>query len=349
MAKGKRITIIDVAREAGVSAGTVSRAMNNSAKVNPTIHRRIMNVIERLGYEPNSFAQNLRGQVMRTVGCLVSDLSNPLHGVFLTAVEQRLHAAGLMMVVANSHNLEQREREAISLFRRRRVDGLILTFGDERSEVVRQVLPRIDSPVVILDRDVAQPKQCDLIQVDHRTGAYQATKHLLELGHRRIALLTPPPTIWPGRERIAGFRAAHEQAGAKVDEKLIRILDAATPLAYSEAKEIIGANSPPTAIICLGTQMLSGVVSALSSAFMKIPEDISLIGIGDTDLVRLHSPPITTVRWDIPALGRMAAEMLLSRLDGTTTAEPRRVMFPTEFVQRASCTQPRRGKSTTSA
>lgn len=184
----------------------------------------------------------------------------------------------------------------------------------------------------------------DVVGPDHRTGAHEATRHLIELGHRRIALMSPSAVIRPGRERLLGYRQALAEMGLPYDPELAVMLDASGgEMAFSAAKSMLGRKDRPTAIICLGTQILAGLMSAIAALGISIPDELSLVGIGDTELVRLSTPSITAVRWDIAQCGRWAAQMMLTRLRDPEHAGPYRMLeVPAEMVLRRSCMAPTR-------
>lgn len=333
----KRITVMDVARAAGVSQGTVSRVLTGKNWVSDDVRVKVESAARTLGYVPNALAQNLKAQRSRTVAALVSDISNPLHGVFLAAAEEALRPAGYMLLVASTYSRLDQELALLSFFRSGRADGLLIAQIDETSTQTQEALRATGLPIVFHDRESGGLG--DTVIVDHRAGALAATNHLLELGHRRIAVLTTPAVIRPGRERIAGYEHALKGAKIKFDASLVRGLGASSELSFSETKALLDLPDPPTAIICLGTRMLAGVLEAVASAGLSVPGQISIVGVGDTDLVRLHTPPITSVRWDIAHCGRLAAEMLIERMALPSSEEPqpaRARHVPVEFVIRRS-------------
>lgn len=338
----KRVTVLDVAKHAGVSQGSVSRVITGKNWVSDEVRARVEEAVKALGYVPNAMAQGLKARRTNTVAAIVSDMSNPLHAEFLVAAENELRAAGYLLVTASTHNRLNDEMALLSLFRAGRADGLIVALSNESHQKSYAALRDTGLPVVFHDRE---PRGVgDAVLVDHRAGAYAATQHLIALGHHRIAILTPPSVIRPGRERLAGYCQALQDAGIEHDPVLVRSLDATSDLAFSEVKSLLATRTPPTAIITLGTRMLAGVLDAAASAGLKVPNDISVIGIGDTDLLRLHTPPITSVRWDITQCGRLAAQLLLDRLGETVTAatSPRDRYVSVELVLRNSTGVPRK-------
>jgi LacI family transcriptional regulator len=336
----KRVTVLDVARRAGVSQGSVSRVLTGKNWVSDDVRARVEEAARALGYVPNAMAQGLKARRTNTVAALVSDMSNPLHGEFLAAAEEVLGAAGYLLLVASSHGRTDRELALVSAFGSGRVDGLLVAHSDETDAATTGALQATGLPLVFHDRESGELG--DAVVADHQAGAYAATRHLLDLGHVRIAVLTPPAVVRPGRERLVGHARALAEAGIAHDPQLVRSLGASSDLSFSEVKGLLALKQPPTAVICLGTRMLAGVLTAVDSAGLRIPDDLSLVGIGDTDLLRLHAPPITSVRWDIAHCGRLAASLLLERLGAAQDAQlgPRIRHVPVELVLRQSTAPP---------
>lgn len=329
-----RATIRDVAKAAGVSLGTASRALNRAGRVSEEAVASVTKAARMLGYEPDAVAQSMRTRSTGSVGLLVSDFSNPLYAHIITAVEGAMQAAGYTLLLANTHNDAKREKSLIDMFRRRRVDGLILCpCAEESPKLLEQLAAEL--PVVAIDRDI--PASGTGVHVDHFHGALQATRYLLDLGHTEIALLTPGSMLRPGRDRIAGFKDAFRARGLAPAAKLIRAERSAMEFAFSETLALLSSTERPTAFLCLGTRILAGVLQALRHSGRTLPEEISVIGIGDTDLSRLFSPAITTLTWDLDTVGKGAAELLLKRLDQEREIEPERIVVMTQLILRESC------------
>ena len=335
MKKKTRASIRDVAQAAGVSLGTASRALNRSGHVSAAAIAAVSQAAQRLGYQPDAIAQSMRTRSTGVVGLLVSDFANPLYARVITAVEARLQLGGYALLLANTHNDARREKTLIELFRRRRVDGLVLGPCESENPQMLDRLADEHLPVVALDRDFGP--QCSGVQVDHFHGALQATRYLLNLGHSRIALLTPGSVLRPGRERIAGFRDAFSERGLQPDPRLIRAERSSMEFAFSEALSLLSSTQAPTAFVCLGTRILSGVLQGLRHSGRSVPEEISVISVGDTDLSQLFSPAITALTWDLDAVGTAVAELLLRRLQPEPALEPERIFITTQLVLRESC------------
>lgn len=332
--KKQRVSIRDVAAAAGVSLGTASRALNRSGHVKEATVLAVNKAARELGYRPDSVAQSMRTRSTRTIGLLVSNIANPLYGHIIDALESTLRAAGYTLLLANTRNDAQYEKRLIDSYRQKRVDGLILTpCGEENPDFLAQLAQEL--PLVVIDKDIHEG--CAGVHVDHYQGALQATRYLLGLGHRRIALMTPAISLRPGRERELGFRKAFEEFGVAPDERLIRSERTAMEFAFSEALSLLCAPQAPTAFLCLGTRILSGVLQALRHSGKHIPQQVSVIGIGDTDLSRLFMPSITTLNWDLESVGRCAAELLLRHIDQAQMPDPNRLVITNELLLRDSC------------
>jgi LacI family transcriptional regulator len=331
-------TIVDVARKAGVSLGTVSRVINEKASVRPPLRERVLDAARSLGYVPNFAAQSMRTQSTRAVGLMVSDVSNPLFASTVSATEEVLYRSGYNMILTNSRDRPETEKEIITLFQRRRFDGMIVTLSKEDDPTILKLLAETSMPKVLLERECALP--IDSVATDHYSGVLQATSYLLELGHRRIGLVTVTQAALPGRARGQGYIAAHRKAGVPVDASLASFDGFLPDAGYHAAYRMLVGPKPPTAIIA-GANQMPGVLKAVRSLKLPVPKRLSLITIGDTDVASLHQPPLTAIRWELQKVGAAAAELLLARLNGTVEeSRPRRIVLPTELVLRQSCAAP---------
>jgi LacI family transcriptional regulator len=297
-----------------------------------------MRAVTRLGFEPSSAAQALRSRATNTIGCLVSDIANPLYGELVNGAEKELQRAGYVLMLGVSRHEEERETAFVSTVRRRRMDGLLLFAGDNTHDSFAAALAKLELPCVGIDREVTgAPMVC----ADHRGGGYEITRYLIGLGHRRIALLSGPASLAPSQERVAGYKQAHAEASIAADPALIRPQAHGSSAAFSDVCQLLRSPNRPTAIITLGTHMLAGVMDALTSSGIRYPDDVSLVCVGDTDLARHATPTISALTWDLDEMGRIAAQLLLDRLrdkDAIAIAPP--VYLPTRFVLRHSCAEP---------
>jgi LacI family transcriptional regulator len=333
-----RATIKDVARMARVSVGTVSRVVNRHPSVEPATRQRVVRVMARLGYEPSGIAQSLRTRVTHTVGFVVPDISNPNWASILQAASQVLQPRGYTVVVASTGGQRGVELDVLAAFARRRADALMLALDSVDDALVRQSLQPPGPPVVIMEREFAG--RWDAVLTDHAGGARAATRHLLALGHRRIALITATERVRPGAQRVEGYRRAFAEHRVAVQPGLLRCGSFDPEFAFRETSMLLSRRDPPTAIIAGGIKLLSGVLRAASLHGFAIPARLSVVSCGDTDLAQLASPAVTVVRWDLGAIGVAAAEAVLTRLAGAGDAQPVRVVLKSELVLRDSCAPP---------
>lgn len=331
----KSVSIKDVAELAGVSLGSASRVINKADNVLPETRKKVEQAIATLGYRPNHAAQSLRSRNTRTVGCLLTDVSNPLYANLFRAFEERMRAAGYMTLLANSLNLPDREIDILSAFKSRGMDGVVIAPGSERDPLVLATIRELGVPTVILDRDM--DTEADRVLFDHVPGMKQVVLHLGGLGHRRMALITTESSHRPIRRRIQGFRAGHKAQGLAVDEELIVRLPSATSPAFEAVNILLSRPDRPTAIVAMGTTILHETLNAIRANHLRIPQDISVVSIGDPAFAASHVPPISCLRVDLDVAAQQSSALLLQRIQGDAAAPPRTSLSPCEFIERTSC------------
>ena len=334
----RNVTIVEVARKAGVSLGTVSRVINGNASVRAEMRERVLAAARQLDYVPNPAAQGIRSGSTRAIGVMVPDVSNPLFAATIAGAEDVLSRAGYNMILSGSRYSAEKEREILTLFQQRRFDGMMITPSREDDPGVLQLLRESTLPTVLLERQSALP--LDSVTTDHYTGALDAVGYLLELGHRRVGLVTVTRSAVTGRERGRGYLAAHKKARVTVDPALMCFDGLQPDAGYHAAYRMLVAARPATAIVA-GANQMPGVLRAVRALKLSVPKRVSLLSIGDTDVAGLHQPALTAVRWEIPKVGAAAAQLLLARLSGSAESDrPRHIKLPTELVLRASCAAP---------
>lgn len=328
------VTMKDVAHEAGVGIGTVSRVINKTSGVSAKTREKVESAIARLGFNPDPIAQSMRSGLTKTFACIVRDFSVPILSEFVNAMQDTSDASGFGLQVASSYHDTVREVSMLERLARRRVDGIVIATSSEEDERLAAVIRGLEVPVVLLDRD--HPAMVDSVLIDHRAGTRAAIGRLIALGHRRIALLSGQPVVRPARERAAGFSEAFARAGLPEPLDLRRLGSFDVDFVYSETAQLLRLPDRPTAIFAGGTAMLAAVLRAVRDAGLSVPQDVSIVAGADSELAFLHTPDISVVRWHHDQLGAAAARFLLARVAGQDAA-PQRMVFPTEFVQRGSC------------
>lgn len=339
MKSKESITIRDVARAAEVSVGTASRVINGNATVGAEVRGRVLNAIETLGYRPDAIAQSMRRGSTHVIGCVIRDINIPSLAAFVHAAHNVLDRAGFSLLVTNSEGREDRERELLIRLNSQRSDGIMIGPYSAMTPAFDQFLRSLAAPIVMVDRD--EPAWADAVMVDHAGATRTATSRLIDLGHTRIALLTGSPSIYPARERIRGFREAFTAKGVVPDSTLIRANSFLSQESFRQTSALLAFEDPPTAIMAGGIDMLAGVIKAVRVRGLRIPEDISIIGAGDSELAELHTPAISVQDWDQGEVGSTAATLLLSRIRQTASDEPQHVLVPSEYIERSSTARPR--------
>jgi LacI family transcriptional regulator len=210
-----------------------------------------------------------------------------------------------------------------------------LSLADESDQAVIRAVRTAGIPVVLIERDL--PLDVDSVGTDHRSSIRGAVEYLFTLGHRRIALITGGQTNRAGRERLGGFVDAFREANVAIDPAMLRLESLSSDYGFRETQALLKLQEPPSAIIAGGNLMLAGVLRAAHLLNVRVPQELSIISSGDTELAELATPPVTAVRWDLAAGGRDAASLMLGRLGGTRRSEPTRIEVSFEIVLRKSC------------
>ncbi|MFI9385750.1 LacI family DNA-binding transcriptional regulator [Kutzneria sp. NPDC052558] len=320
----------DVARLAGVSIKTVSRVVNDEPGVHPATAERVLAAIDQLGFRRNLGARNLRrGSSTGTIGMVLEDVGNPFYSGITRAVEEVARQYGRQVLTGSSDEDPGRERELALEFCARRVDGmLVVPAGMQHGYLVPEM--RAGMPVVFLDRP-AGDVVADTVLVDNIGGTVLAVRHLAAHGHNRIAFLGDAPDIFTANERLRGFREGCVRAGIRYDEDLVA-MGPHDERGIAEVLRRIGEHrQPATAIVTGNNRITVHLLRVLAGR----PNRPALVGFDDFELADLIDPPVTVIAHDASAIGKAAAELLFSRLDGDTSP-PRRVVLPVRLVPRGS-------------
>jgi DNA-binding LacI/PurR family transcriptional regulator len=331
-----RPTIYDVARLAGVSTATVSRALNDTGQIAPPTRAAIDAAIEQLGYHPNTAARSLVTRSTQTLALLLPDITNPFYAELVRGIQERALEAGHTMLLCTTEGDPEREEQYLNLLRAKQVDGVLvdgLVLPPPRiTRFVRDGLP-----IVCLDRDI-DSTLVPLVQVDNRLGARLATQHLLDLGHRVVAHVTGPAGLGISEQRIAGFRAAHNALGYNVDERLIAVGSFTEEGGYEATQELLESREF-TALFAANDLSAIGALRALVDARLEVPNDVSVVGFDDIRLAQFTIPPLTTVHQPASAIARTATELLLELAAGRSVTQMRHLLAP-ELVVRESTAAP---------
>lgn len=329
--------IKDVAREAGVSVGTVSNVINRPDSVPEATRARVQRAITRLGYVRSESARQLRAGRSRIVALLVLDMANPFFVDVARGAERAARAAGLGVMVCNSAESPQEEAAYLSLFAEQRVRGVLVTPADAGASGNLAAFRRHRIPFVLVDRVSAGAAECS-VSVDDVAGGRMALAHLLTAGHRRIAYVSGPAHLQQVRDRRTGALAALADAGVPAGtlrELPTERLDVAS--GRDAGHRLLGLPERPTAVFCANDLLALGVLQALYAAGVSVPGEISIVGYDDIEFAAAAAVPLTSVRQPAATMGAMAAGMLLEETDPQGREHRhRQVVLQPELVVRDS-------------
>lgn len=327
-------TMHDVARVAGVSTTTVSHVLNGTRRVNAETRERVEQAIEQTGYRANRLARSLASGRTRTVGLCISAVTNPYFGNLAHSIELNLAAAGYTLVLGDGHDDVEVEQRAVRSLLDYRVDGLLLApTRDSRTTTIPRIA-ETGTPLVLIDRflDV----DCDQVASEGFRPAYEITEHLVELGHRRIAVLTGVGSASSTQERLDGFTAALEAHGIELDPRLVADGASNTDVAHQALLRVLDLDERPTALVTLNNSMTIGAMRAVRDRGVRVPDDLALVCFDDFEWADLFQPRLTAVAQDIDEMGRSAVELLLSRIENPGH-EARQIRVGTHLRHRNSC------------
>ncbi|KAA3618898.1 MAG: LacI family transcriptional regulator [Calditrichaeota bacterium] len=307
------VTIKDVAAKAGVSAITVSRALNNKPDINADTKRRILDIAQQLGYVPNELAKSLVTRRTNVIAILMPGVSDTLSTEKLDAINGVCFSAGFTTLFCNTKNSATTELEFLRQIQSKRVDGLLLFPSQKGDEYIAE-LQKITVPYVFLNR-FSSVLDCDYVKNDNVYGSYIAVQHLLQRGYRSITYLCARPNTTTGQERIIGSKKAVREAGLPEDLLKITNVEDSVAHCYNLTLDLIKNNSLPDAFAVWNDILALGVRKALLENGIKIPDDVALIGYDDLVFSEYLHPPLTTIKQQNFELGELAAEFLINKIE----------------------------------
>lgn len=328
------ITIEDIARELGISGSTVSKALNDYADVAQETKQRVLAVAREMGYHPNTAARSLRLGRTDQIGILTNNsiaflrdyLGEVIPGAALAAEQ---HANNLVLFTAVREPLHAVAR----ISRSRQVDGLVLVWADALEQTIA-TLTAENFPFVVLGRRIERP-DVSCVVADNVDGAYRLTRYLIEKGHRRIGFTTRPGLVETNAERFRGYRLALEEAGIAFDESLVVSTRIEPDSGYKAMNAFLDLAQPPTAVFFFHDLLAVDGLRAANERGVAVPQEIAIAGFEGLRSGLITTPAITTVSQPLMEMGRLAVEMLFSRIEDND-APPSRLTVPVELIVRAS-------------
>ncbi len=326
------VSIKDIARLAGVSHSTVSRALRNSPLIPEKTAARIQEIAAQQGYSASAIARSLVTSKSEAIGVVVTSIADPFNGEVVAGVEEAANQAGYTVILANSQADPNREIEVVRSFQARRVDG-ILVASSRVGALHTPLLSELQIPIVLLNNQ--HPTQfCHSVRFDNFAGAYQAAKHLVELGHKRIAYLGDRYGLHSDTERFEGFSQQMREAGLPVKPPLIAHADGKPEGARAAIQSLLAHPQAPTAVFCYNDMSALGVLQAAAIQKLRVPADLSVTGFDDIFFASYLTPPLTTVRQPMKQMGKCAMDLLLAVIRKKETEQS--VLIQGELIVRGS-------------
>ena len=336
------VRLKDIARQAGVSVMTVSKALRDERDVSAATRARLKALALQMGYVPDSSAQGLRTKTTRLFGLVIPSITDPIFARIVFAIEERAHELGYDILLAHTLNQADREEQCIRRLLARRVDGLFISpvyrFASE-ARVYQEIQAR-KTPVVLLGPPALFCRGFPGTEVDELSASYNVTQHLLKLGHKRIAYLTGPQVAPWAHERFEGYRRALREANLDVDDKLVFQAGSTIDDGTKAALQMLNENCGATAVQAVSDLVAIGCAATLLAQGLKIPDDLSVAGFGNILLTEHFRVPLTTVRQPKLRLGVAAMEMMIQQLRGERVQTRR---LPAELLARDSTATPKQG------
>lgn len=328
------VTIHDVAREAGVSHTTVSRALNNKGELSPDTRARVLAAAERLHYVPSAVARALASGATKTLGLIITNSASPVYAAVVHAIEGAAHAVGYGLLLCNSAGSQDQALRCLAMLQSKQVDGLILAPAQtDRRDI--EALQRSGIPFVLLLRHFPD-LSTDYVIMDNQEAGRLVTDHLLQRGHRRIGHVAGPAHISSAQGRLDGYRQALAAHGVPFDERLVRHAPFTMDGGYQTARQMLSYPQRPSAIFAATDMQAVGVLKAARELGLRIPGDLALAGGDDIELAEYLEPPLTSFSQPSAEIGAQVVNILMARIGGDREGVQQVVLKPQLIVRRSS-------------
>ena len=332
------ITIVEIAKRCGVGVSTVSRAINNHSDINPETKKRIMAVIKETGYIPNNSARNLKRTDAKCIAVLVKGITNPFFSPMIEVVEQEVDKRGYALVLRHVEAYENEVDVALELEKEKRLRGIIFMGGSAKHPADK--MKQIGVPFVFttIGSDISEDfnrNNYSTVSVDDEKESYKMVSHLIELGHKKIAIMTEgsdTPSVV--QLRLKGYIKALKAAGIKVNDNLIRYVDQriyTMANGYDTAKALIESGEKFTALYCISDVLAIGALRAFADAGLKVPEDVSVAGFDGQELSQYCIPRLTTIRQPLVDISKETIRLIFDIID--KESGHRHIIFPGELIE----------------
>jgi LacI family transcriptional regulator len=329
----RRVKLIDIAAKTGFTVGTISKALQNKEGISRETMESILKAAKEIGYIANSQAGGLRSGSSKTIAIIVSDIANPLFSIKIKICVSELEKQGYRAIVMDTEESPEREEQAVISALNKNVDGVLLCPAQKSTSSI-ELLKKNGMPFVLMGRRF-EDIDTDYVICDDEHGGYLTGKHLAELGHKRILVITADPEISCSRERLQGFRRAMEEDGIEIDPRLIIQSRASGHDAARIIDEVFAQELDFSAIFTFSDYIAWETIYALNSRGIRVPEDVSVAGFDDVQSHMCFPPPLTTVHYPKRTISMKAVELLLRRIR-KDSEENAHIMLDTHLVVRQS-------------
>lgn len=328
-------TIKDIARKVGVSPSVVSRALNNKYGVKEETRETILKVAKEVGYHPNILAQGLVTRKTKMIGVVVADISEPFFSMIIKGMNKVAGETDYTLLFSNSYESLEKSQVLQKMVHSQQVDGLVIVGSNIKEKRYFQYLMDKKTPFVLLERRYEDPR-INCLWVDNSEGAYNATRHLIKKGHKRIAHISGTLDYQVAIDRMEGYRRALAEEGLPFVKELVTTGRFIWQDGYAATKEILKLTPQCTAIFAGNDTMAYGALQAVTESGLAVPDDIAVVGFDDLEFSLLTNPPLTTVRQPRKEMGAKALSLLISILEGEICKEGVKISFKPELIIRRS-------------
>lgn len=332
----KEITIYDIAQKLNISSATVSRALNDDPVVNKKTRMRIFDAADEMGYRLNHFARNLRNQKTNIIGVIVPRLNSYFMSAVISGIEQVANSEGYQIIISQSSEQWDKEIASAKTMFNNRVDGLLVSLAYDTKDITHfDPFFRKRVPVLFFDRVEAHENTTNVL-IDNKQAAYEATRHLIAEGCKRIVHITATPKRNVYTDRLAGYRQALAESGLPIKDEYLVISNLGQEDGAQAAEKILGMNPLPDGVFVANDNCAVGCMVALKKRGIRIPEDVAVVGFNNDPVATVVEPNLTTVNYPGYQMGEVAAQHLIHQLKGTLAPEPQHIILTSELIVRMS-------------
>lgn len=331
-----KVTIKDIAEKANVSVATVSRVVNNKSKgVGEETRKRILDLVREYNYQPSAVARGLVTKKSKIIGLIIPDLTNPFYPKMAKGIEDVAHENGYNIILCDGNNSKEKEAAYLDFLNEHYVCGIIYNNFHNISDVILDKILKTSLPLVFIDSK-PDVKGCKCVYLDNQKAMYDLVEYLINNGHRRIGFMTGPLDSYSINERYKGYINALQDNNIPIDSDLVIQGDYVFKDGYDAMGDLLKKTSDITAVACCNDLMAIGALEKLEDMGIKVPDDISVAGFDNIDMTRLVRPRLTTVAQPIYDMGRQAASMIISIIEGKAKEVQDNVIFEPSLVIRDS-------------